>query len=117
MKAELLRLAQAHERSLSRVIDVRDRVRLGTATDTALEPLLADEAKKRAEFIYWEPPSASLAVDKLLRLLAHCLAGGLAFDDAELFGIRNQVQRLRSSTPPNQGSEPIEVEDGTRDIG
>lgn len=96
MRAELLKRIRAHERSLSMVIEMKGRVTGGNSTRLAIDEVLASEAATRDDLIDWEAPTVTLAVEKLLHLLAHVLAGQIALDEEALAKIRAQSRRLQS---------------------
>ncbi|EPE97048.1 hypothetical protein [Rhizobium grahamii] len=90
--AEMLRRAKAHEQSTIQVIGSKKRSIGANRSD--LEAALADEQTTRKELISWQAPNASIAVRKLLHLLAHVLAAELAFDDQSLAEIEAEAKRL-----------------------
>ncbi|WP_431323406.1 hypothetical protein [Rhizobium sp. YTU87027] len=96
MRTELLRRVRAHERSLSMMIEM-NRASVNV-TRLELNKVLASEAATRDDLIDWEAPTATLAVEKLLHLLAHVLVGQIAFDDEALAKIKAQGRRFQSDT-------------------
>ena len=90
--AELLRRVKAHEQSTLKVIGSKKRS-MGANRDD-LGAALADEQATRKELITWQAPNASIAMRKLLHLLAHVLAAELAFDDQSLAEIEAEAKRL-----------------------
>jgi len=96
VRTELMRRVQEHERSLSRVIEMKGRATGGNAMRLELNAVLASEAAARNDLIDWEAPTTTLAIEKLLHLLAHVLAGQIAFDEDALAKIKAQSRRFQS---------------------
>ncbi|WP_141105550.1 MULTISPECIES: hypothetical protein [unclassified Rhizobium] len=68
----------------------------GNSTQLERNEVLASEVATRNDLVDWEAPTATLAVEKLLHLLAHVLAGQIALDEQALAKIRAQSRRFQS---------------------
>lgn len=93
-RTPLAGLVQAHKRSVLRVLELKEsseREELG-----ALDAIVARAAETatRKRLLEWEAPTAALAIEKLIHLLAHVLAAQLEFDDRSLDLIRLEVARI-----------------------
>ena len=97
MRAELLRRIRAHERSLLLMIEMNGGFAGSNATRFERDEALASEAATRNHLIDWEAPTAPLAVEKLLHLLAHVLVGKIAFDEEALAKIQAQCRGFQSN--------------------
>ena len=67
----------------------------GEVAVTHLSALVEEEEATRRELIDWEPPTPELALEKMLCLLAHVLAGKVAFDEQALSTLRAQIGQLQ----------------------
>ncbi len=97
-RTSLVRLVEAHKRSVLRILELKEsseREEVG-----ALDAIVAraSETATRQRLLEWEAPTTALAIEKLVHLLAHVLAGQLEFDDRSLDLIRREVARI--ANPP-----------------
>jgi len=90
--AEMLQRVEDHQRSA--ILVIASKRRSNRQATRCLEMALADELRTRTNLIRWQAPTPTLAIKKLLHLLAHALAAELAFDDQSLAEIRAETQRL-----------------------
>jgi hypothetical protein len=99
IRADLLRLINAHKRSVSHLVSIREQSDQGQPVAYALLVAVAAEAAARTSLLDWVPPARRFAIEKFTHLLIHAMVGDLGFDELSLAAIVDELQRFRDTGP------------------